>query len=379
VSKLASRLPSPIVRLVARMKVHFASHRSQGIFFAIVALGIALPILSRVPPFGALQSVNAWTNAFTIAVIYSILAIGLNVVIGFAGLLDLGYAAFFALGGYTYALVASPFLNIHLPFWPVLIIGAMIGAIFGVLLGAPTLRLRGDYLAIVTLGFGEIVPITLLNADKFTAGVIGIGGIDKPSIPGIYTFDLTNPWPFYILVLAMLAVVVIVVYRLEDSKIGRAWEAIREDELAAESSGINTVVSKLQAFAVGAAIAGFAGVFNAAKLTIVAPLQFGFVVSVSALSAVVLGGMGNVVGVAVGAFVIYLIQSIFLKQLNILFDQIPVPIIGDIDFIQFQYVLYGIVLVLMMLKRPQGIYPLRRRARSFSAPAGRLDREGGTK
>ena len=155
--------------------------------------------------------------------------------------------------------------------------------------------------------------------------------------------------------------------------------AVREDELAAESAGINTVVLKLQAFAVGAAIAGFAGVFNAAKLTIVSPLQFGFVVSVSALSAVVLGGMGNVVGVAVGAFVIYLIQSIFLKQLNILFDQIPVPIIGDIDFIQFQYVLYGIVLVLMMLKRPQGIYPLRRRARSFSTPAGRLDREGGTK
>ena len=137
--------------------------------------------------------------------------------------------------------------------------------------------------------------------------------------------------------------------------------------------------SSALAFAVGAAIAGFAGVFNAAKLTIVSPLQFGFVVSVSALSAVVLGGMGNVVGVAVGAFVIYLIQSIFLKQLNILFDQIPVPIVGDIDFIQFQYVLYGIVLVLMMLKRPQGIYPLRRRARSFSAPAGRLDREGGSK
>ena len=307
------------------------------------------------------------------------LAIGLNVVVGFSGLLDLGYAAFFAIGGYVYAIVASPFLGLAVPFWPMLLVGVVITAIFGVLLGAPTLRLRGDYLAIVTLGFGEIVPITLLNADKFTGGVIGIGGVDRPELPGIGVFSVIDPWPYYVLVLAMLTIVVVVVRRLEASRIGRAWEAIREDELAAESAGINTVVLKLQAFAVGAAIAGFAGVFNAAKLTIVSPLQFGFVVSVSALSAVVLGGMGNVVGVAVGAFVIYLIQSIFLKQLNILFDQIPVPIIGDIDFIQFQYVLYGIVLVLMMLKRPQGIYPLRRRARSFSAPAGRLDREGGTK
>jgi hypothetical protein len=333
---------------------------------AIAIAGVALPLLSRVPPFGNLQSINAWTNAFTIALIYSILAIGLNVVIGFAGLLDLGYAAFFALGGYTYALLASPFFGVHLPFWPVLIFGALIGAIFGVLLGAPTLRLRGDYLAIVTLGFGEIVPLTLLNADKFTAGTIGIGGIDKPRLPGIVEFTLLNPWPFYVLILLMLALVVIVVFRLEDSKVGRAWEAIREDELAAESSGINTVVSKLQAFAVGAAIAGFAGVFNAAKLTVVEPDMFGFIVSVSTLSAVVLGGMGNVVGVGIGAFVIYLIQSILLKQLNILLNQLAVPILKDINFLQFQYVLYGIVLVLMMLKRPQGIYPARRRMRTFA-------------
>ena len=216
---------------------------------------------------------------------------------------------------------------------------------------------------------GEIVPLTLLNADKFTAGTIGIGGIDKPSLPVLGEFTLLNPWPFYILILAMLALVVIVVFRLEDSKVGRAWEAIREDELAAESSGINTVVSKLQAFAVGAAIAGFAGVFNAAKLTVVEPDMFGFIVSVSTLSAVVLGGMGNVVGVGVGAFVIYLIQSILLKQLNILLDQLSVPILKDINFLQFQYVLYGIVLVLMMLRRPQGIYPARRRNRVFAAPS----------
>jgi ABC-type branched-subunit amino acid transport system permease subunit len=361
-SRLRLRLPA----LPAPIRRFFAAHRSLGVMVAIAIAGVALPLLSRVPPFGNLQSINAWTNAFTIALIYSILAIGLNVVIGFAGLLDLGYAAFFALGGYTYALLASPFFGVHLPFWPVLIFGALIGAIFGVLLGAPTLRLRGDYLAIVTLGFGEIVPLTLLNADKFTAGTIGIGGIDKPRLPGIVEFTLLNPWPFYVLILLMLALVVIVVFRLEDSKVGRAWEAIREDELAAESSGINTVVSKLQAFAVGAAIAGFAGVFNAAKLTVVEPDMFGFIVSVSTLSAVVLGGMGNVVGVGIGAFVIYLIQSILLKQLNILLNQLAVPILKDINFLQFQYVLYGIVLVLMMLKRPQGIYPARRRMRTFA-------------
>lgn len=352
-------------KLPLRLRTYFAAHQSQGVLAAVVTIGIALPLLSRVPPFGDLQSLNAWTNAFTIAAIYAVMAIGLNVVIGMAGLLDLGYAAFFALGGYTYAILASSFLGIHLPFWPVLIFGIIIGAIFGVLLGAPTLRLRGDYLAIVTLGFGEIVPLTLLNAEAFTNGTRGIGGIDKPQLKPLVEFTLTNPWPFYLLVLGMLTLVVILVLRLEDSKIGRAWEAIREDELAAESSGINTVISKLQAFAVGAAIASFIGVFNAAKLTVVSPGQFGFVVSVSTLSAVVLGGMGNVVGVGAGAFVIYLIQNIFLKQLNILVSQLSIPVLTDIDFLKFQYVLYGIALVVMMLRRPQGIFPARRRMRTF--------------
>ena len=214
------------------MKVHFASHRSQGIFFAIVALGILLPILSRVPPFGALQSVNAWTNAFTIAVIYSILAIGLNVVIGFAGLLDLGYAAFFALGGYTYALVASPFLNIHLPFWPVLIIGAIIGAIFGILLGAPTLRLRGDYLAIVTLGLGEIVSILATSkwAEPLVGGPQGMRGVTKAQFLGLNPQDV--PQHFYYLALIFVVFAFFVSRRLANSRIGRAWNAMREGRLA---------------------------------------------------------------------------------------------------------------------------------------------------
>ena len=244
--------------------------------------------------------------------------------------------------------------------------GGIVGAIFGVLLGAPTLRLRGDYLAIVTLGFGEIVPITLMNADKFTDGVNGIGGIDKPSIPGILQFTLINPWPMYGLVVVLFTLIMIMIYRLEDSRLGRTWDAIREDELAAESSGVNTVIAKLQAFAVGASIAGIVGVVNAAKITIVTPDQFRFAVSISALAAVVLGGMGNTIGVATGAFIIYLFQSILLKQLNTLVENFNIPILNQVDFLEFQYVLYGIVLVLMMLKRPQGIFPARRRLREFA-------------
>ena len=365
-----SALLARFAPLRARSNAYFAQHRSLGVLVAVIVIGGALPLMSRIPPFGELQSMNAWVNAFTIAGIYALLAVGLNVVIGFAGLLDLGYAAFFALGGYTYAIVASPFFDIHLPFWPMLIVGAIIGAMFGVFLGAPTLRLRGDYLAIVTLGFGEIVPIVLLNSDPFTGGTNGLGGVDKPVIPGILEFTLINPWPFYVLMMVMIALIMIVVFRLQDSRIGRAWDAVREDELAAESSGVNTVISKLQAFAVGAAIAGFVGVFNAAKLTIVAPDQFKFVVSISAVAAVVLGGMGNPVGVAVGAFVIYLVQSIFLKQLNTLVDNFNIPVLQEIDFLEFQYVLYGIVLVLMMLKRPQGIFPAKRRFRIFKDSVG---------
>ena len=344
-----------------------------------ILIGVALLVLPLI-----LQSFgNAWVRIADMALLYILLAIGLNIVVGYAGLLDLGYVAFFAVGAYMYGLLSSPHLTttfewialnfpngLHLPIWLIVPLGAALAGIFGMLLGAPTLKLRGDYLAIVTLGFGEIVPIVLLNSDPFTGGTNGLGGVDKPVIPGILEFTLINPWPFYVLMMVMIALIMIVVFRLQDSRIGRAWDAVREDELAAESSGVNTVISKLQAFAVGAAIAGFVGVFNAAKLTIVAPDQFKFVVSISAVAAVVLGGMGNPVGVAVGAFVIYLVQSIFLKQLNTLVDNFNIPVLQEIDFLEFQYVLYGIVLVLMMLKRPQGIFPAKRRLRIFKDSVG---------
>jgi ABC-type branched-subunit amino acid transport system permease subunit len=354
----------------------FASvHRSSTIIVAMALVAVILPILASVPPFSDFQSLDVWLSGFSNAGVFVLLAIGLNIVVGLAGLLDLGYAAFFAIGAYTFAYGASPFSGVHAPFLFMLVLGAVIAATFGVLLGAPTLRLRGDYLAIVTLGFGEIVPIVFLNADKYTEGTNGIGGLDLPSLPGV-TFDFLNPWPFYLLMLVIITIVMIFVYRLQESRIGRGWMAIREDELAAASNGLNTVTTKLLAFALGASTAGFAGVFNASKLTLVSPDQFQSTVSFSILAMVVLGGMGNIWGVALGAFIIYTIQVVLLKQLNTFFEALHVPILQDINFVQYQFLLYGLALVLMMLFRPEGLFPSQRRKRELhAADAGDIETE----
>jgi ABC-type branched-subunit amino acid transport system permease subunit len=340
------------------------THRSLTIIVAMAIVGLLLPILATIPPFSIFQSQDVWLNGFSNAGVFVLLALGLNIVVGLAGLLDLGYAAFFAIGAYAYAYGASPFSGIHAPFLLMLLVGALVAATFGVLLGAPTLRLRGDYLAIVTLGFGEIVPIVFLNAEKYTEGTNGIGGIYPPDIPFV-EFTILNPWPFYALVIALVAIVMVFIYRLQESRIGRAWMAIREDELAAASNGLNTVTTKLLAFALGASTAGFAGVFNAAKLTLVSPDQFLSTVSFSILAMVVLGGMGNIWGVALGAFVIYTIQIVLLKQLNAFFAELHVPILQDINFVQYQFLLYGLALVLMMLFRPEGLFPSQRRKREL--------------
>jgi len=283
------------------------------------------------------------------------------VVVGMAGLLDLGYAAFFAIGAYTYAYGSSSFTGLDIPFWLMLPIGAFVAALFGILLGAPTLRLRGDYLAIVTLGFGEIVPVVFKNSDKWTNGTNGIAGINRPDLPGV-VFGATSPMPYFLTIAVLITVVMIILYRLQDSRLGRSWQAIREDELAAASNGINTVTTKLLAFALGASTAGLAGVFAASKLVFVSPDQFLFQVSFTVLAMVVLGGIGNMWGVALGAFIVYIIQSVVLKQLNALFDTINVPILSQIDFVQYQFLLYGLALVGMMLIRPEGLFPNRRRA-----------------
>jgi ABC-type branched-subunit amino acid transport system permease subunit len=350
-----------------RLRQFSESHRSLTIILIWLVLGLTLPLLVLVPPLSTFQPQIVWVDGFALSGIYILLALGLNIVVGFAGLLDLGYAAFFAIGSYAFALASSPQAITHLsiPFWPMLLVGAMIAALFGVLLGAPTLRLRGDYLAIVTLGFGEIVPAIFLNADTYTHGTNGLGGIPQPQVPCIgdicVHFTFIDPFPFYVTMIAILAIVMVLIYRLQDSRLGRAWMAIREDELAAASSGINTITTKLLAFALGASTAGFAGVFSASKLGNVTPDQFLFVVSFTVLAMVVLGGMGNIWGVVIGAFTLYTIQSVLLKELNQFFQGQHVPILQDIDFVQYQFLLYGLALVAMMLLRPEGLFPSGRR------------------
>ena len=246
--------------------------------------------------------------------------------VGLAGLLDLGYAAFFAIGAYAYAFAASPFTDLDVPFWPMLIVGALVAATFGILLGAPTLRLRGDYLAIVTLGFGEIVPIVILNSEHLHQRHQRHRR-HLPAEPEAWRgSSLRRRQP-----LAVLhhdagdhgTVVMILLYRLAGFAARPRLDGHPRGRAGRGGNGVNTVTTKLLAFALGASTAGLAGVFNASKLTIVSPDQFGFVVSFTVLAMVVLGGMGNIWGVAVGAFIVYMLQSVFLKQLNIFFDQVP--------------------------------------------------------
>ncbi len=362
---------------LAAVRAYMARHQSFSILIGGAIVSLVLPILSLLPPFNGFGTQKDWVGGFADAGVFVLLAIGLNVVVGLAGLLDLGYAAFFAIGAYAYAYSASGFTGLDVPFWAMLLVGALVAATFGVLLGAPTLRLRGDYLAIVTLGFGEIVPVVFLNSDTYTNGPNGITGISQPDLYGLFginSFGFTNPWPYFLTVVVIIMIAFMLLYRLQDSRIGRAWVAIREDELAAASMGINTVTTKLLAFAIGATTSGLAGVFYASKLGTVTPDQFGFTVSFTALAMVVLGGMGNMWGVAVGAFVIYEIQSQGLKQLGGFVQSLHVPTfalgpvsidLGSINFLNYQYLLYGLALVLMMLLRPEGLFPSRRRRREL--------------
>ncbi len=348
----------------ARLSAFGSAHRSITIIIGWAIVGALLPLVASVPPLSTLQPANLWIDGFANAGVFVLLAIGLNIVVGLAGLLDLGYAAFFAIGAYTYAFAASPQFGLSAPFAPMLLVGAMTAATFGILLGAPTLRLRGDYLAIVTLGFGEIVPAVFLNADKVTNGTNGIGGILAPQVPGL-TFSSLDSSGYYVVMIGILALVMVAVYRLQDSRLGRAWMAIREDELAAASSGVNTVTTKLLAFALGASTAGLAGVFAASKLGFVGPDQFLFQVSFTVLAMVVLGGMGNIWGVAVGAFLLYEIQNVFLKQLHTFVHNLGITALEKVDFTQYQFLLYGLALVGMMLLRPEGLFPSSARRREL--------------
>jgi len=357
------------MRVATARASHFSSrHQSTSVAVGMAVVTAILPFIVLIPIFQGFGTQNDFIDGFSQAGVWVLLAIGLNVVVGLAGLLDLGYAAFFAIGAYTYAYGASPFAHNHIPFWPMLLVGAAVAAIFGLLLGAPTLRLRGDYLAIVTLGFGEIVPVVFLNSDTYTKGTNGITALYQPSLPIYGGFGFGNPMPYYVTVAVIITLAMILLYRLQDSRLGRAWMAVREDELAAASMGINTVTTKLLAFAIGASTSGLAGVYLSSKLAIVSPTQFGFTVSFTVLAMVVLGGMG----VAAGAFVIYEIQSQGLKQLNqfvqtnhAFFPPIHIAFINvdlsTVNFLDYQYLLYGLALVGMMLLRPEGLFPSRRR------------------
>lgn len=284
------------------------------------------------------------TNVMITALMYVVLGLGLNIVVGMAGLLDLGFVAFYAVGAYTYAL-----LNLHfgLGFWAILPVGGLCAAMFGILLGFPVLRLRGDYLAIVTLGFGEIIRLILENWGEFSKGPSGISDISRPTLFGIeLNLEQSIIYTYYLMVIFVI-ITIFIVNRLQDSRLGRAWIALREDEIACQAMGIDKRKTKLVAFSLGAFWAGTMGVMFAAKTTFVNPASFTFLESAIILSIVVLGGMGSIVGVLFGALILILMPE-YLRALS-----------------EYRMLAFGAILVCMMIFRPQGLISNIRRTYQF--------------
>jgi branched-chain amino acid transport system permease protein len=345
----------------------------------LVWLGFALIAFALIMlPFAAAQVGTTWVRITNYALLYVLLALGLNIVVGFAGLLDLGYIAFYAVGAYTYALLASPHFGLHLPFWVILPIGAAVAAFFGLLLGAPTLKLRGDYLAIVTLGFGEIVRIFLNNLSRpvnITNGPIGIARIDPFTLDGFsfgtyQTFfgaEFSGPIKYYYLLLLVVLAIIVVNVRLQNSRIGRAWEAIREDEIAARSMGINTRNLKLLAFAMGASFGGVAGGMFSAIQAFISPESFVLVESIMVISMVVLGGMGNVWGVILGAVLLSFVPEILRWTVTPVQEALFGRMLIEPEVIRM--LLFGLALVLIMLFRPAGLLPSAVRKRELTGEA----------
>ena len=337
----------------------------------IAMIAVALLLL----PFALSYAGTAWVRIANYALLYVLLALGLNIVVGFAGLLDLGYIAFYAVGAYAYALLASPQFGLHLPFWVILPIGAGVAALFGVMLGAPTLKLRGDYLAIVTLGFGEIVRIFLNNLSQpvnITRGPQGIAGIDPVRIGSVdfsrsgsvLGFVVSGPMKYYYLLLALMLAIVVVNVRLQDSRIGRAWEAIREDEVAARAMGIDTTAMKLLAFAMGASFGGIAGGMFAAIQGFISPESFVVVESVMVVSMVVLGGMGNIAGVILGAVLLAFVPEILRWTVEPAQRALFGRTLVEPEVIRM--LIFGLALVLVMLFRPAGLLPSAVRKRELT-------------
>ena len=395
------RLPAPVellaiaaalgaVLYLVVVALDVSDRESTRFVSLLVAIGFAAAVLQRIGVFTWLQELfvrhrhvtlaavavtavafpftqggNAyWIRVFASIGVFAAAAIGLNVVVGLAGLLDLGYIAFFGVGAYVGGLLGNAALttvDLHLPFLVVVLIGACVSAVFGVIIGAPTLRLRGDYLAIVTLGFGEIFRITANNWDGLTRGPNGISGIPDIKAPGGFNFGeshelfgitLPNFANYYFLELLLLAGVILVFSRLNTSRIGRGWVAIREDETAAAAMGVNTIRLKLLAFAIGAFLAGAAGTVNAHLATQVSPDSYTFLESILLLAAVVLGGMGTVPGALLGSAALFVIP----EKLRSFQDK--------------RLLLFGAALILMMRFRPEGIVPSRRRQAEFRDEGG---------
>ncbi len=337
----------------------------------LAALGLlVLPLILQ--GFG-----NAWVRIADMALLFVLLALGLNIVVGYAGLLDLGFVAFFAIGAYMFGLMASPHLSdtfplfaamfpqgLHTPLWLVIPLAALLAGTFGILLGAPTLRLRGDYLAIVTLGFGEIIRVFLNNLDQpfnLTNGPKGIGQIDSIKFFGfdlskklnLFGFDLSSVTLYYYLFLVLVVVSVIICHRLELSRIGRAWMAIREDEVAAKAMGINTRNMKLLAFGMGATFGGVSGAMFAAFQGFISPESFSLMESVMIVAMVVLGGLGHLPGVILGAVLLAALPEV----LRYVASPLQAMTGGRLDAAILRQLLIALAMIGVMLLRPRGLWP----------------------
>ncbi len=346
--------------------------------FAAVLIGLGILV-----PF-AFQPASGFMTATIISLAYVVMALGLNIVVGFAGLLDLGYVAFYALGAYCMGWFGSTFffkanahilvtgvassqIGIHLNFLLILVAAVLITSVAGTLIGLPTLRLRGDYIAIVTLAFGEIIGVLAVNGTDIhlgggmtlTAGNLGISGLDLPYFPGVGSFSLLDLRPWYWLIFGIMLLVLFVNLRLRDSRLGRAWVALREDEVAAVSMGIPLVRTKLLAYATGAAFGGMAGAFLGAFDNTVNAHQFEFSFSIFVLAMVIIGGLGSIWGVLMGALLLsytnyYLIPNVF--------NDLPSKFGLDFNLVDLSFGIFGFLLVLVMVLRPQGLFPERRRS-----------------
>jgi branched-chain amino acid transport system permease protein len=351
------------------------------VFLIAAAALIALPLV--VQQFGA-----GWVRIMTLALLYVLLALGLNIVVGYAGLLDLGFVAFYAVGAYMYGLLASPHLienfpaiaaafpnGLHMPIWVVVPMAALIAATAGAVLGAPTLKLRGDYLAIVTLGFGEIIRVFVNNLEQpinITNGPRGISQIDPISIAGfslgksleIGGFQIASVSQYYYLFLFLVVASVIVCHRLETSRIGRAWMAIREDEIAAKAMGINTRNMKLLAFAMGASFGGVSGAMFASFQQFISPESFSLMESVMIVAMVVLGGLGHIPGVIVGALALSALPEV-LRYVAGPLQQITG---GRLDAAILRQLLIAVAMISVMLLRPRGLWPSPEHGKAAPAP-----------